>query len=158
MLFTTGPPRPPPLAQEGPPRGCDIEYQGRQLHFTRPYLEGLASAFRSRAYDQVSFQLADSQNTHTNDPERHRGTIVDMQVADDGLYITLDPTERGERVLTENPYLGVSVRIVESYSRSDGTYFPPPCSTCSARSTRGFPVSGPGSRSRWPTQAPSSST
>jgi hypothetical protein len=102
----------------------DIEYQGRQLHFTRPYLAGLATAFRDRAYDQVSFQLADSANTHTNDPERHRGTIVDMQAEPDGLYITLDPTERGEQVLRENPYLGVSARIVEQYQRSDGKFYP----------------------------------
>jgi hypothetical protein len=102
----------------------DIEYQGRTLHFTPAYIRGLADAFKSRAYDQVSFQLADSQNTHTNDPERHRGTIVDMQAQPDGLYITLEPTERGERILKENPYLGVSARIVEQYQRSDGTFFP----------------------------------
>ena len=102
----------------------DVEYQGRMLHFTPKYLAGLASAFKSRAYDQVSFQLADAGNAHTNDPERHRGTIVDMQAEDDGLYILLDPTDRGERVLRENPYLGVSARIVEQYSRSDGQFFP----------------------------------
>lgn len=36
----------------------------------------------------------------------------------------MDPTERGERVLQENPYLGVSARIVEQYARSDGQFFP----------------------------------
>jgi hypothetical protein len=102
----------------------DIQYQGRTLHFTPSYLAGLAEAFRNQAYDQVSFQLADSGNTHTNDPERHRGTIVDMQSEPDGLYIVLSPTERGEQVLRENPYLGVSARIVEQYSRSDGQFFP----------------------------------
>lgn len=102
----------------------DIEYQGRQLHFTRPYLEGLASAFRDRAYDAVSFQLAPGDNSHTNDPERHRGLVTDMTVESDGLYVTVSPTERGERVLTENPYLGVSARIVEQYARSDGKFYP----------------------------------
>lgn len=102
----------------------DIEYQGRTLHFTPGYLSGLADAFRNRAYDQVSFQLADDRNTHTNDPERHRGTIVDMHTEPDGLYIVLSPTPRGEQVLKENPYLGVSARIVEQYSRSDGQFFP----------------------------------
>lgn len=102
----------------------DIEYQGRTLHFTPGYLAGLAQAFRDRAYDQVSFQLADSGNTHTNDPERHRGTIVDVLAEPDGLWMVLSPTERGEQVLKENPYLGVSARIVEQYQRSDGKFYP----------------------------------
>ena len=101
-----------------------MQYQGRTLHFTPAYIQGLAEAFRSGAYDQVSFQLADSANSHTNDPERHRGTIVDMKAQADGLYVMLQPTERGEQVLRENPYLGVSARIVEQYQRSDGAFYP----------------------------------
>ena len=42
----------------------------------------------------------------------------------DGLYVILEPTPRGEAVLRENPYLGVSARIVEQYSRADGQFFP----------------------------------
>src|SRR5216683_2947081 len=70
----------------------DVEYKGRMLHFTRNYLAGLADAFRQRAYDQVPFQLADSANSHTNDPERFRGQVVDADLADDGLWITVKPT------------------------------------------------------------------
>ena len=47
-----------------------------------------------------------------------------MKAQADGLYVTLQPTERGEAILRENPYLGVSARIVEQYQRSDGTFFP----------------------------------
>jgi hypothetical protein len=47
-----------------------------------------------------------------------------MQVEPDGLYVTLNPTERGARVLAENPGLGVSARIVEQYQRADGKFFP----------------------------------
>ena len=106
-----------------------IEYQGRTLNFTPRYLAGLEAAFRDRAYDYVPFQLADGANTHTNDPERFRGTIVDMQVDQNGpdgpgLYVTLNPTERGANVLRENPYLGVSARIVEQYARADGRHYP----------------------------------
>lgn len=102
----------------------EINYKGRVLKFTRDYLSGLVEAFRDRAYDQVPFQLADDKNTHTNDPERTRGQIADMTLEPDGLYIELDPTERGKTVLTENPGLGVSARIVEGYDRSDGKFFP----------------------------------
>jgi len=102
----------------------DVEYQGRMLHFSKDYNDSLAQAFRDRAYDQVSFQLADAKNTHTNDPERHRGTITDLRSEDDGLWLYLQPTERGEQVLRENPYLGVSARIVENYARSDGKFYP----------------------------------
>jgi len=102
----------------------DVEYKGRLLHFTRDYLGQLVSAFTSRAYDQVPFQLADAANTHSNDPERFRGEIKSMDLEDDGLYVTAELTEDGERVLTANPRLGVSARIVEDYARSDGQRYP----------------------------------
>lgn len=101
----------------------DVEYKGRTLHFTRDYLGRLVSAFNGRAYDQVPFQLADAQNTHTNDPERTRGEVTAMELGDDGLYITAELTPEGEKVLAANPKLGVSARIVEGYQRSDGRYF-----------------------------------
>ena len=102
----------------------EIRYKGRTLKFTPDYLGGLVSAFKSRAYDQVPFQLADSGNTHTNDPERTRGQIADMSLEPDGLWIELDPTAKGHQVLADNPGLGVSARIVEGYDRSDGKFFP----------------------------------
>src|ERR1035437_10282133 len=102
----------------------DVEYKGRTLHFTLDYLKGLAGAFTAKAYDQVAFQLADAQNTHTNDPERFRGDFVAMEAEPDGLWVTLKPTEAGDKVLKENPALGVSARIVEDYARSDGQHFP----------------------------------
>jgi len=101
-----------------------ISYQGRTLNFTRSYLQGLVRAWQDRAYDAVPLQLADAANTHTNDPERTRGRITSMELGDDGLYVTAELTERGQRVIQENPYLGVSARIVEQYQRADGAYFP----------------------------------
>ena len=101
----------------------EVEYKGRVLKFTRDYLGKLVTAFNSRAYDQVPFQLADAQNTHTNDPERTRGEVTAMELGDDGLYITAQLTEDGEKVLAANPKLGVSARIVEGYQRSDGKFF-----------------------------------
>jgi hypothetical protein len=102
----------------------DVSYQGRMLHFTKSYLDDLAAAFHSRAYDQVPFQLADAKNAHTNDPERTRGEIIDMDSLDDGLWVTAKLSPAGEQILSENPMLGVSARIVEAYDRSDGRFFP----------------------------------
>jgi len=101
-----------------------VEYKGRQLHFTPDYLAGLVEAFRDGAYDQVPLQLADASNTHTNDPERTAGEITDLELRHDGLWCLAQLTERGERVLSENPRLGVSARIVEQYNRSDGQFYP----------------------------------
>lgn len=101
----------------------DVEYKGRMLHFTKDYLAGLVQSFRDRAYDQVPFQLAGSDNSHTNDVERFGGAVTDFELGDDGLYIKLAATERGAQVLKENPNLGVSARIVEDYARSDGKFF-----------------------------------
>ena len=101
-----------------------IQYQGKQLNFTREYLQGLIRAWHERAYDSVPLQFADAKNTHTNDPERTRGRITSMSLEPDGLYIQAELTERGQQVIQENPYLGVSARIVEQYQRADGQYYP----------------------------------
>lgn len=102
----------------------EVQYQGRTLHFSPDYLQGLASAFEQKAYDQTPFQIADAANSHTNDPERFRGEITDMTVDNSGLWITMEPTEAGDRLLQMNPRLGVSARIIEQYDRSDGKFFP----------------------------------
>jgi hypothetical protein len=102
----------------------DVHYKGRVLKFTKDYLGKLARAFRDGAYAQVPFQLADHENRHTNDPERTRGEITDMEVRDDGLWVTAELSERGDALLRENPKLGVSARIVEGYDRADGKFFP----------------------------------
>lgn len=47
-----------------------------------------------------------------------------MSLGDNGLYVTAELTERGQRTLADNPYLGVSARIVEQYARSDGKFYP----------------------------------
>jgi hypothetical protein len=101
-----------------------IDYRGRTLRFTKDYLASLAAAFQNRAYDQVALQLADTENRHTNDPERFRGEVTGMELGDDGLYVTVHTTEAGSKVLEDNPRLGVSARIVEDYARSDGKHFP----------------------------------
>lgn len=102
----------------------EINYKGRVLRFTRDYLARLKDAFDARAYDQVPLQLADAHNTHTNDPERTRGEITGMEVRDDGLYVRVQTTPEGSKVIEGNPRLGVSARIVEGYDRSDGKFFP----------------------------------
>ena len=100
-----------------------IDYKGRTIDFTRDYLAGLVKAFNDRAYDQVAFQLADAQNTHTEDPERFRGEIAALELTDDGLDVIVAATDDGAKVLRDNPRLGVSAKIVEDYGRADGKFF-----------------------------------
>lgn len=100
-----------------------VNYKGRKLQFTKDYLAGLVKAFRDRAFDQVPFQLATDKNEHTNDPERTRGTIVDLEQSPEGLYVVVEPNAAGQKVLETNPDLGVSARIYENYDRGDGKSF-----------------------------------
>lgn len=101
-----------------------INYKGRVIDFTRDYASSLIQAFHDRAYDQVSFQLADKDNTHTEDPERWRGEIAALELTDDGLDVILAASEDGGKLLEKNPRLGVSAKIVEGYDRADGKFFP----------------------------------
>jgi hypothetical protein len=61
---------------------------------------------------QVPFVLVDDRNKHSDDPERFRGEVRSIDLADDGLYATIEPSERGEQVLKDNPRLPVSVRQI----------------------------------------------
>ena len=101
-----------------------VSYKGQVLNFSPDYLGQLAATFSERAYDQVPFQLAPGDNSHTNDPERYRGTVVGMDADSSGLWVTVKATEAGDTILRDNPYLGISARIVEDYERADGKYYP----------------------------------
>jgi hypothetical protein len=101
-----------------------IDYKGRKITFDKAYLTDLATAYKANAYDQVPFMLADASNAHTMDPERFRGEVQGVEVAEDGLWATLSLSAEAAKLVRENPKLGVSARIVEGYDRSDGKKFP----------------------------------
>jgi hypothetical protein len=101
-----------------------INYRGRKITFDREYLTGLVQSFRKQACGPVPFQVADSDNKHTNDPLRRHGTVVDLEIADDGLYGVVELDETGQQLVEQYPDLGVSARIYENYERSDGQFFP----------------------------------
>ncbi|QFG07908.1 hypothetical protein SEA_INTOLERANT_13 [Streptomyces phage Intolerant] len=105
------------------PKGT-IDYKGRKIVFDDAYLTDLAASFHAGAYDQVPFMLADSSNAHTMDPERYRGDIKGVEVAEDGLWGTFELSADAAELVKKNPKLGVSARIVEGYSRADGKTFP----------------------------------
>ncbi len=100
-----------------------ITYKGRKIKFDNDYLAGLVKSFKQRACGPVPFQLADAQNTHTNDPERRRGTVVDLEVNADGLDAIVELDEDGAKLIEKYPDLGVSARIYEDYERSDGKFW-----------------------------------
>lgn len=97
-----------------------IDYNGRKIDFTQEYLQTVVDSFNDGAFDNVPLQFADASNAHTNDPERYRGDVVAMELASDGLYVTVSATPDGAKVLQENSKLGISARIVNDYDRSDG--------------------------------------
>lgn len=102
-----------------------IDYKGRKITFDRSYLTGLERAYHDSAFDSVPFMLADADNRHTRDPERARGKICDMEMTNDGLDMLFEPdSEESAQLIRSHPELGVSARIVESYSRADGKSWP----------------------------------
>lgn len=100
-----------------------INYRGRKITFDREYLSELVKAFKQQACGSIPFQIANDKNEHTNDPERRRGTVVDLELGEDGLYGIVELDEDGEKLIKKYPDLGVSARIYENYDRSDGNFF-----------------------------------
>jgi len=102
------------------PKGT-INYKGKQLVFDDAYLTELATAFQQGAYDEVAFQFADGANTHTLDPEKRKGTVKGVELADDGLYGTFELEPEAAAYVSKYPNFGVSARIVHDLSKADGT-------------------------------------
>lgn len=94
-----------------------VPYDGKELDFSKAYLEKTAAAFNQGAYDQVPFQLADPENRHNADPEKFRGELTALELADDGLYGVLDLSDEGAKLIEANPKLGVSARIVQDHAK-----------------------------------------
>lgn len=89
----------------------------RRLNFTPAYLRDIVTAFKANAFPGVPLQLGAE---HNNDPENTAGQIIGLDSDDRGLYATVSATDRGDRLIRDNPNLGVSVRVVEDYERQDG--------------------------------------
>jgi hypothetical protein len=94
-----------------------VPYEGRDLEFSREFLQKAANAFNQKAYDQVAFQLADGENKHNLDPEKTRGEVTALELADDGLYGIFDLSDEGAKLIEGNPKLGVSCRIVQDHPK-----------------------------------------
>jgi hypothetical protein len=88
-----------------------VEHEGERLDFNQEYLSKLVANFAAGKLDQVPYVLVDSENKHVDDPEKYRGEVKAMDLAGDGLYITLELSEDGAKLVDDNPKLGVSARI-----------------------------------------------
>lgn len=100
-----------------------INYRGQKISFDDAFCREAVRAFRSGAYDQVPFVLADMSNRHNMDPERFRGEIVDLEETADGIDAIVKTTRAGSKAIESNPKLGVSARIVQGLEKVDGRRF-----------------------------------
>jgi hypothetical protein len=95
----------------------------RTLDFTLGYREAIAGAFDGRAFDFVPFQLAESDNAHTNDPSRYCGEVRALEVVSDGLDALIAATSEGDEAIRTVPGLAAAPRLVEDYRTTDGKTF-----------------------------------
>lgn len=103
----------------------------RKVTFDRAYHTTLINAFRDKAVECPTVQLADERNGHNMDLLRTAGAVQDLDLArpDDvdgpGLYAVIKArNEEHARLLREMPGLGVSAQIKERVERVDGKKFP----------------------------------
>lgn len=91
-----------------------IEHANGTLEVTPEYVADLANNFNGGAFDQVAFLLANSDNSHHMDPEKFRGEVKGLEAGADGLYGLIELTDEGAKVVSDNPALGVSARIIQA--------------------------------------------
>lgn len=103
-----------------------ITYKGRKIDFDDAMMGNILLAYREGAVHQVPYQIADGENRHNNHPELFRGEVVDLvRSGNGGLDVVMDLTEQGEKLIKDNPNLGVSARIELGMQRAtDGKVFP----------------------------------
>jgi hypothetical protein len=96
----------------------------RKLTFDPAYGQKMIDAFRAGAFEQVPFQLADSDNRHTNAPDRTGGEVVGVELSADGSGVDgiLRTWGVGHQVVEHNPKLGVSARILENATLGGRVY------------------------------------
>jgi len=100
-------------------------YKGvRTLDFTRGYREAIAGAFDGGALDMVPFQLAESDNAHTNDPARYRGEVRALEVVSDGMDAVIEATPEGDEAIRTVPGLAAAPRLIENYYTTDDRPWP----------------------------------
>lgn len=103
------------------PMGARLKLaDGRVLEFSRAVLEGIQKTFQDKPIDSVPFTLVDDHNRHTDDPDRIRGSVEDLSLEEDGLYMIGRLDERGRAMVNANPKLGVSMRYAPEYPGKDG--------------------------------------
>jgi hypothetical protein len=64
--------------------------------------------------------MAPADNSHTMSPTAATGRILGVERTPDGLDIIVEANDEAARVLSGDPSVGVSARIVEDYTRADG--------------------------------------
>lgn len=101
-----------------------VSYGGRDLDFTREYLEHVVEAFDDGVFDCVPFQLAEAGGGHTSDPCRYRGDVRSLEVVADGLDAVIAATPEGDEAIRTAPGLAAAPRLIEGYRVADGRVFP----------------------------------
>lgn len=103
------------------PLGSKVNANGKTIEFSKPVLQGIVDTFSKKPIDYCPFTLVNEKNKHTDDPERERGTVEDLSLESDGLYMIGRLDSRGQEIIQNNPNLGVSIRYVPEYPGDDGT-------------------------------------
>ena len=90
----------------------------RSVNFDDVYLSKLLDSFSQGKVNQTAFQLAGANNEHNMLPERTRGLVTEMRLAEGdekpGLYGKVEfPSRADAKAVIRNPGLGVSARIRE---------------------------------------------
>lgn len=105
------------------PRG-KFQYEGETIDFDS-IAKDAVQAFQDGALDQVAFQLADDKNRHNWDPKNYRGDVKAVELAEDGVYATIDFSHYPDmqKLVKSNPKFGVSATIERNLKRGDGKEF-----------------------------------
>lgn len=105
------------------PLDATVESGGRKYKFSSDVLQGILKTFYQRPIESVPITLVDDKNMHTDDPERNRGTVEDLSIEKDGLYMIGKLDERGQAMVKANPRLGASMRYVPRFPSTDGQVY-----------------------------------
>lgn len=95
-----------------------------EFDFTPEFGQEMVDAFQAGVIETVPLMLADTDNRHTQAPDRQAGEVIGLELSQDGLTGIIRTNPQTAGMIDDNPRLGVSIRALQGRLDNDGRRWP----------------------------------
>ena len=96
-----------------------LNYNGNKIQIDSDFLTSLVDNFNSKKCDIVQVPIVDKSNSHSEDPLRNIGEVIDLQIENGKLYSYIDARKEAEADELGKTLIGASAMISPDYIDTD---------------------------------------